>query len=199
MRGYECYHYKMIDSKKKTLAKHDNSACWAGISDQIRNKVEDIHIAKFKEPETEIYIKHIVGIINKVTPCKLVSIKKQVYIKYKLLKDFNKDLILLNFLRNLWNINNIPYDKLMTLKNVERTEIQLQYTSIFFKTLKSNFKIYKDPVQRLTHANFIACKTLEIINSPTHSNVHNYTQLKIKDTKSLLESKVHSTMNFLTT
>ena len=199
MRGYECYHYKMIDSKKKTLAKHDNSACWAGISDQIRNKVEDIHIAKFKEPETEIYIKHIVGIINKVTPCKLVSIKKQVYIKYKLLKDFNKDLILLNFLRNLWNINNIPYDKFMTLKNVERTEIQLQYTSIFFKTLKSNFKIYKDPVQRLTHANFIACKTLEIINSPTHSNVHNYTQLKIKDTKSLLESKVHSTMNFLTT
>ena len=199
MRGYECHHYKMIDSKKKTLEQHYNSACWAGIASQIREGVEDIYIAKFKEPETEIYIKHIVGIINKVTPCKLVSIKKTVYIKYKLLKDFNKDLILLNFLRNLWNINNIPYDKLIILKNVERTEIQLQYTSIFFKTLKSNFKMYKDPVQRLTHANFIACKSLEITNSPTHSNVHKYDLLKIKDTKSLLESKVHSTMNFLIT
>jgi hypothetical protein len=199
MRGYECHHYKMIDSKKKILEKCDNSACWAGINGQIREGVEDIYIEKFKEPETEIYIKHIVGIINKVTPCKLVSIKKTVYIKYKLLKKFDKDLILLNFLRNLWNKNNIPYRSLMSLKNDERINLESQYTLIFFKTLKSNFKIYKDPVQRLTHANFIACKTLEITNSPTHSNVHNYTNLKIKDTKSLLESKFNSTMTFLTT
>lgn len=198
MRGYECHHYKMTDSKKKTLEKNYRVACWAGINDIIKEGVEYIYIAKFKEPETEIYIKHIVGIINKVTPCKLVSIKKTVYIKYKLLKNYDRDLILLNFLRNLWNKNNITYDKLQNLKPVEIKELQLQYTHIFFKTLKSNFKLYKDPVQRLTHANYIACKALNILGTPTHSNVHKYTILKIKDTKSLLESQFSSTIAFLT-
>jgi len=119
MRGFNCYYYAMDNNNK--LIKNSNSSCWAGIHKtyyKYNSKAEKneevsllpelkdyIFIDQFRVPcktVSEKDVKRIVHLINKITNCELVKIKKKQYIKYKMLKHYSSDLLLLNIIRMLW-------------------------------------------------------------------------------------------------
>jgi len=127
MREHSDYHcYYFIDIGKKDLVQISNTACWAGIRDPkdyyyySNTKIdhwgsrERVH---YKESIPYIYIdffrtKHnslintkvLLKFINEITECKIVTINKKSYIKYKLINDnhYYSNLVLLNFIRMIW-------------------------------------------------------------------------------------------------
>ena len=176
MRIHACYVYEY---KKGVLTKNSNEACWASVP-KTKTKVE-IYIAQFDEPETILYQELLIGIVNQITPCSIVAIDMVKYIKFLTLGTYDRSLILLNFVRNLWYE---PYPG---------------YSVRFFEALKISDKKHTDPLARLTWANKEACATFGCVyNSPGHSNVHNASSLKIKMTKELLEWRGTNTRIFLT-
>lgn len=106
-------------------------------------------------------------------------------IKFPLYNEYNKNVLLLNFVRNLWH-EPIP-----------------NYTKIFFDNLDG----HKDPMKRLTYANMIACRSwqpkspyMELVG---HSNV--YKNAGVRTIKQFKEAKwekckygLMSTQTFLT-
>ncbi len=173
MRDYECYFGKTIESIEA-------EACWATLSHNPYSHadVTKIYISKFVQPETKNYISLIVSTVNQITPCQIVEKGGSEYIEYTLLKRYNNDLILLNFIRNLWS------------------EPFIDYSKNFFTFLSKSR--YKDPLKRLTDANMKACEIAKVFYAPGHSNVHEASRLKIKTVEQLKKYTGNSTRGFLT-
>lgn len=172
MRGFDCYWFTYVG---KALEQSSSTMCWSGIRrvlEDEKDKVKEIYITKYNEVETEKYQKRLIFIINKITPCSKVIIDKVEYIKFKLIKGYNNNLILLSFIRNLWN-NPMAHDK------------KCNYTEEFFKALKESKKLYSDPLERLTYANKEACPESALYVG--HSNVCNKKDLVIRKAKELLD------------
>src|SRR5690348_7299945 len=102
MRGYECYFY-YYDKQDKFVATQ-NHACWAGVQSVSMKLFKDdtIYIDRFENELTKKYVPLLVRIISKVTPCSIVTINGTKYIKMKVFQNYDKSLILLSFIRNLW-------------------------------------------------------------------------------------------------
>lgn len=105
------------------------------------------------------------------------------FIKFRLLDTYDKSLILLNFIRNLWN------------------EPVTGYSVHFFKFLAKCKE--KDPLAKLTWANKEACAKTPSTYSYGHSNAHKADTLVIKSKKDLLEWQqsnfgLYTTAEFLT-
>lgn len=153
-------------------------------------KDRSIYIENFEKKETIEYLPLLIQYINKITNCEIVEKSGKKYIKYKLIEGYDNNLILLNFIRNLWNTPSIKY---FTKKSEYANE---NYSIVFFNFLKDSKK--EDALEALTEANKKACTKLEITNSPGHSNVHDYNLLKIKKTEDLFKYKGYMTIEFLT-
>lgn len=194
MRSFSCYYYHKI--KDNTLEMNINNSCWAGIryyqkvrgrnyNDIIDNENPIIYIEKYEEEEQKEHVDLLLSIINRITPCKITVIDDKKYIEYHLIEGYDNNLILLNFIRNLWNE---PYHN---------------YSTYFFKYLKSSR--YKYPLAKLTDANIKACKQVEVDGNkifrygPGHSNVNQPDKMVIKNTKDLIGVKFNCTTTFLTT
>lgn len=175
MRTYACYLYTMKNDK---LTDTTSTACFACVSHHLG---KDLYIDRYTEDETKDYIDLIVKTINGVTLCELVTINNKDYIRIELLNGYNQNLILLNFIRNLWH------------------EPFAGYSLNFFKALEKEQD--KDALVRLTTANKKALEIKEYNNnySPGHSNVHKASSLKIKTKEDLLKGEPASTASFLTT
>ena len=182
MRSYDCHLYK---KQTGTLIKNNNTACFAGLRGHQKGTI--IYISHFKQKDTEQYIELLINVINKITPCQIVIINTIEYIEIKLLNTYSQSLIILNFIRNLWNkINTDYYKKSENYYNLE-----------FFKILEKSKK-YKEPLKRLTYANIESCKLFNLL-AKGHSNTYNYKSLKIKTTEELLAYKGNFSENFLIT
>tara|TARA_R110002124_G_scaffold281430_1_gene455660 strand:+ start:12076 stop:12687 length:612 start_codon:yes stop_codon:yes gene_type:complete len=124
-RCYNCYYYKKVDN---IFIINHNSACWAGIT-----SVNDWGIKEGKDIPDVIYIDiscsgcskfHILNIdkveklcyiLNKITECNLIQIQEKnndyyIMYKYAFNKHYNKNLLLLNFVRLIWD-NDTGLDK----------------------------------------------------------------------------------------
>lgn len=205
MRSFDCLYY--IKHYKK-LHQITNKACWAGVKhfdknikptslwgrvvndESINLKLKkSIYIDSYIDPLTEMYIEPLLNIINQITLCKLEEIDKKVYIKYNLLEKYDQNLILLNFIRNLWHT---PVGKSFT-----------PYTTKFFENIVNNPLNYTDPISLLTWANKDAVEEVtnkvQYLGSPGHSNVHDHNRLIVKDLPDFLEFNYNGTSTFLTT
>jgi len=177
-KNYTC-DYSLL-KKDNTIVKSNHNACWSNLNRILNNKDTDyILIENFEVEETKKYIPILINNINKITECQLVTLNNIQYIKYKLLSTYDQNLILLNFIRNLW------YSK-----------VSYKHDHIgFFEELKKSR--YKDALMRLTKANIKAC-----MNYPAYQDHNNCTlgnKLKLKTTKQLLEYDGTSVISFLTT
>jgi hypothetical protein len=173
MRGYQCYYYR-LDGEK--FIKNDNHACWAGLG--WKNDVKSIYIEDYGDDEK--WAKRITWIINKITPCKVVTIKDKKYIQYDLIQcdDFYcRNLFLLNFIRYLWN------------------EPEKGMSELFFAELAKT-RGNKDVIFRLTTANRAAylCKDGYNVNGG-HSNA--YKHAKVRTTEDFLNHNFTSVSSFL--
>jgi hypothetical protein len=200
MRGYACHFYHL--TKKNTLVKNNNTACWAGINrvppisdvkihageELDEANKEYIFVDQFVQPETEAYIPLLIRVLNKITPCEMVTIDDKQYIKIKLIGKYDNSLIVLNFLRNLWSCPSI-FNGQSPAKAI--------YTPTFFETLK-NARKYKDGLKRLMWANKAACEKIPGCGSMGHSNIHNADRLTIRSAEDLKNWNGYSTEGFLT-
>lgn len=211
--GFGCFFY-YIDIKDKVLKPTTATACWSGTSNWNRENMftdGEIYIYDWCYNKTTIDdAKRIVKLINKITPCSIVDlvckiddkeISKEKVIKYKFFGTYDQDLILLNFIRNLWYVPTY-----YSYKNEEDEKKHLNggYVSfnshvfdnvLFFDLIKKSRG--KDPLEVLTSANMECC-----VNSATtlgHCNVHKWKEMKVKNVESLLKYKGNSTKEFLTT
>jgi len=161
MRGYDCHYYYMTSNKE--LVKNSNSACWAGINNTPyikKGKVikNTIYIERF-ENEVIVNNKHIVrlvNLINNITPCKIVSIKKVKYIKFKLLGTYDQNLIVLNFIRQLWYECFTLFDSISFFDELKKTKRKKEVDSLYF--IMSIFKkhvIWDKESYTSGHSNFI--------------------------------------------
>lgn len=176
--NYGCHYYAFIN---KVFTRNGNGACWAGIQVYVvPNQPKYIYITDYDNEHTRKYQKLLISLINEITPCTFLTRQKVKYIKYELMSGgYNKNLVLLNFIRNLWS--NPRYSE------------NIDYTKIFFETLEKSNK--KDPLEMLMEANIKACEGLKY--APGHSNVNPVKDMKIKNKKQLLESKdLPSTVSF---
>ena len=166
----------------------------------------NIYIDQYDNDYTRKYQNLLVSIINQITPCSFTEIEGKKLIKFKTfaapegtynpvsktvnyeknMMTYRKNLILLNFIRNLWYEPGQDYTQ----------KPPYPYTHSFFSTLENNSEIL-DPLQRLTHANQIASQK---INSPYHSFGHsNASKFAIqKKTIQLFNSPMKDTHVFLT-
>lgn len=176
-KGFAC-HYSYL-KKDNTIAKSLSIICWGALNNPAnRPNIDYILIEDFEVEETKKYIPILINNINKITECELVTLNNIKYIKYKLLSTYDQNLILLNFIRNLW------YSK-----------VSCNHDHIgFFEELKKSR--YKDALMRLTKANIKACKTYKTYQD--HNNCTDGHKLKLKTTKQLLDYKGISTISFLT-
>lgn len=179
MRTFSCYfRYYYGD----VLRNNELTVCWAGANTpNLFGK--DIYIRKYTEKKTDKYQDLLIDIINEITPCKKKTLgellSKEEYIQFRMLSCFNKSLVLLSFIRNLWH------------------EPIAGYTDKFFKALEKSGEKYKDPLERLTWANKEAC-TDGSMYSPGHSNVHPKEKLLIRKKEDLLKTTyMSSTTEFL--
>jgi hypothetical protein len=177
MRDIRCYHFRKDGEK---MIPNSNSSCWAGIKSYLIDGTKLMYISKFRKPATEKYIPLLLRVINKITPVKLVTINNVEYIEFKLLKTYDQNVVLLNFIRNLWD------------------EPVAEYTKTFFETLENSK--FKDMLAKLCNANIHASKHYTSKYRPGHSNCLSYGQNGfLKVTQDLLEYKGNNTNEFLTT
>jgi len=173
MRGYRCYFYKMLNG---VIQPNPNDACWAGMRYWSN---ETIYISRFTESRTKKYIPILVDLINKITPCELVIVNDVEYIKIKLLSTYDQSLILLNFIRYLWN------------------EPAYFDIDLFFEFIEKD-ETMEEPLEKLMLANILACSRMNGYTGD-HSNTVMPAKGAIKNTKQLLEFKGKETQEFLTT
>jgi len=194
MRGFECYiHHK----SKKGFIRHYNTSCYGSI--RYYEPESTIYISGYDQRRTRKYQKLLIGLINEITPCELVTTKRKVYnrsysgddrlvktsalfntkfISFKLLGTYNQSLVLLNFVRNLWYSSPDVHN----------------YSVKFFKTLEKLDE--KEPLRRLTKANIEACKKFGSLYGGDHCNVH--IGLKVRTVSGLLKYDGRSVGHFLT-
>lgn len=163
-RGFTC---SVFIEKNRKLVQLERYACWSGINDY--HNEEEIYVAHYQDLLTLKYQKRLIYLVNQITPCSFVERDGMKFIKVKLFKNYNQNLVVLNFIRNLWHE---PYNT---------------YLNKFFKSLAKSKKKYKDPLERLTWANKEACIGYNSSYPPGHSNVFNHNTLLIKTKKELLE------------
>lgn len=190
MRSYNCYYYYLIDEK---LQLNNNTSCWAGITNgryydgegnghyaDIETR-KTIYIDKFTEDLTKKYIKPLVRCINKITPCEIVKLDKE-YIKFQLFGTYDQNLVVLNFIRNLWSIDG---------------GLSIEYTKLFFENFMKHR--HRDPLKRLTYANIIASKKTLVYDAHHCNGLGRcYAEkAKPKTVKQLLEYKSNSVHHFL--
>ena len=195
MRCYKCYIYHL---QNKKLVKNSNDACWAGLnrarfSDDkgdyiiLDAKTKDyIYIDKYIEPEiTDKQRKRIVYLINKIVPCKFVTIDNKTYIKYKLLNNHYSNLLLLNFIRILW-YTNLSFNNEQFFIDISKPKPRnLDYLEFMMICIKNNVDSkgswnYGD--HNFVYKNIIP-KTKEILLEYTGSSMQNFLQCKIEDVK----------------
>lgn len=176
MRGFQCTVYFGTSAGDLIPASH--GACWGMLQGETRERI--IYIGSFDEPETQKYQPLLLGLVNKITLCKLYEHKiNKRLIQFQMLSTYDQSLVLLNFIRNLWH-QPIPH-----------------YTSNFFIALEKSEEYYSDPLERMTWANIRAVQAgVMLYGNVGHSNVHK--NLKVKSTKQLLDYKGNSTQAFLT-
>lgn len=160
-----------------------SNACFSHIQSYMNpnNPTPYMLIFDFRDKATEKYIPVLVKTMNEITPCSLVTIDNVEYIKFKLFGTYDQSLVLLNFIRNLWNVPGA---------------CTLNYNITFFETLKKSR--YKDPFKRLTKANMVACKLYyQSKGTVGHSNCHGSGFLVIRDLNHLMKNKFGSTRSYL--
>lgn len=205
MRSFDCFYYI---KHFKELHQITNKACWAGLqhfdkkipSNTLYGKVisnninlrlkKTIYIDSYTDPLTEKYIEPLLKIINEITLCELEKIGEKVYIKYNLLEKYDQNLILLNFIRNLWH--------------TPGGAIFEDYTINFFENIINNPLNYEDPISLLTWANKDSLKKAttdkkRYLGSPGHSNIHDEKRLLVKNLEDFMEFNYSGTAPFLTT
>lgn len=185
--SYSCNIYAITINDN--LRQNENDACFAGITHYLKHKDFDIYIGDYERKETIVYAVHLINLINKITPCELVTIKNKKYIKFRLLKTYDQNLLLLNFIRNLWHSGDDA--------GWGEFDVDNCHSIIFFKKLISLRS--KDTFTRLTRANKYACIEKKIKYCPGHSNLNCGAKLKIKTTEELVNYTGRSTQEFLTT
>ncbi len=155
--------------------------CWNPLnwSKDIYPKGAVIHIDKYQDEVTEKYVKLLVGIINEIQPCSLVEAGKKTYISYKIIGIYNNDLILLNFIRNLWH------------------EHKAGYAAGFFTELKKLAKSDLSPMEKLTAANVAGVASCAMSGNGHHSPCHERVKVQ-KLPKSFYSRNVGETRDFLT-
>lgn len=184
-RGYECFF--CFQKKDGTLSQCGNSACWSSIAvltgtlsckrnDNFNN---NIYIFNYDIPETRKYQELLIGTINQITPCAITKKDGRNFIKYTILETYDQNLILLNFIRNLWH------------------EPHKGYVARFFENLILSGLEQKDPLARLTWANKQACPQ-HLVYPPGHSNVYMHKTLRVKEAVALIKYKGYNTYSFLT-
>lgn len=179
MRGFDVYMFHLAkDQTEQKYVKNYETACFADISrlHKRENIIEKdiIYLDDYIYPETEEYIDLVVKTINEITPCSI----EDGYIKVKLLPLYDQSLIVLNFIRALWD-GNYP-----------------NYSESLFDALSKETE--GDALEKLLKANKIACQQSNIRENNHHSNCYEYEKLKIKTIEQLLEFKKNSTYIFLT-
>lgn len=150
---------------------------------------------------SEDSLNKVIELVNEITPCKIIkktiSIeeishddayfkhyldKELLLLKFDLLKTYDQNLILLNFIRNYWYS---PKD---------------DYSKNFFELLNNKeFCKFRDPLKILTNANKEACRLNNVRQSYGHSNTQPHNRLKVKTKQQLLDYTGISTASFLTT
>lgn len=172
MRDFRC---KFALSGQKMY----DHACWAQLNSSVYPKGSSIWIDDYRYKDTEEYIELIVKVINEIQPCKLIEHEGKTYIEYKLIGLYNNDLILLNFVRNLWN------------------EHQPGYSLAFFKKLKTlrNSKKYT-AFEKLTAANVHAVEVCNKKGIGNHSNCHEGVQIR-KLPDNFYTTQLYTTKSFL--
>ena len=172
MMTYECHVYIYTGG---ALIKANHCACWAMLHDGSRAvcftsphgpvPVQEVYIDNFQHPDTEAHQERLLSLINQITPCGKVEVCGKSLIRYRLLERYSQNLVLLNFVRNLW------HDPLKG------------YVKKFFAHLEDCPP--GDPLEQLTWANREACGNVNY--SPGHSNAHPKKALKVKKAGQLLE------------
>ena len=148
MRDYRCFIYHLQNNK---LVQNSNNSCWAGLNKAkfssnkgeyiiLDTKTKDyIYIDKCIEKEiTDNQRKRIVYLINKITSCKFVTIDNKTYIQYKLLKNHYSNLLLLNFIRILWYINDSFDNNKFFIDICKRKPRKLDYLGFMMTCIKNN-------------------------------------------------------------
>ena len=134
----DCSVYGYIrKSKSDILYKIGNTACFAAINRilidngarlQVSYQDKVLYLSDVKNHGADIsnyyiniqkrpilddkYVTRIVNLVNKITPCKVVSINNVRFIKLKLLDTYAKNLVVCNILRMLWYIPlNIKFEE----------------------------------------------------------------------------------------
>ena len=182
MRGYECYIYHL---KNKKLVQNGNNACWAGLNKtQYLNK--NIYIDKYIELEiTDKQRNRIVYLINKITPCKFVTIKKVKYIQFKLLNNHYSNLLLLNFIRILWYKNKSFNNEQFFIDICKPKPRNLDYLEFMMTCIKNNVNTgpgwyYGD--HSFVYLNIIP-KTKEMLYKHTGNSMETFLKCKIENVK----------------
>ena len=182
MRGYECYKYHLIN---KELIENPNTACWAGL-DKSEYLGKDIYIDKYIEPEiTDKQRKRIVYLLNKITPCKFVTIEKVKYIQYKLLSNHYSNLLLLNFIRILWYKNGSFNNEQFFIDICKPKPRNLDYLEFMMTCIKNN--VYSGGNWYYGDHSFVYLgiipKTKEMLYKYTGNTMCTFLQCKIEDVK----------------
>lgn len=177
LRGYECHVYK--ERQDGDVVK-GGTACFSYVVSLFAEKIKHIYIdTHFAVNEKDL--KLLVYIINKITPCSIVVHEKIQtdfpVIKFNLLYGtYKQNLLLLNFIRYLWN------------------EPAYHFQEEFFKRLR-DFKTIKDPMLRLTTANQTSVNDKSSDQSCGHCNiVENVRTVTLKE---FMESNIKDIQVFL--
>jgi len=175
MRDYRCK-FAMLGNEPKM------QACWGGLQTTVfYAKDSKIIIDDYRVTETSKYVNLLVKIINKIQPCELITQGDKTYICYTRIGLYNNDLILLNFIRNLWN------------------EPISGYSVAFFEELSKLETKKLSAMEKLLTANRIACEKAKSTYSYGHSNCHKFAELVIKKLPKTFHSQhLSTTHSFLT-
>lgn len=191
MRGFNCYFTDNPDFNEIS-----SKICWGNIKYNNGCKEErEIYISNFTYDVTKKYVKTLVDIINKITPCKLVIQNDVQCIKFKLLKNYDSSLLLLSFIRTLW-YNPLP---IQYLEKKDTDEDKLIYIKTFFNLLKELQNKIDDSMELLLTAHKKALESIKIPNdySDVHSNIYASEKIQIKSTKDLLDYEGATTKGFI--
>ena len=200
MRDYGCYIYHL---ENKKLVQNNNQACWNGLNlsnyrkfdknqKQCVNIILDeatknyIYIDKYIEKEiTDKQRKRIVYLLNKITPCKFVTIEKVKYIQYKLLSNHYSNLLLLNFIRILWYKNGSFNNEQFFIDICKPKPRNLDYLEFMMTCIKNN--VYSGGNWYYGDHSFVYLgiipKTKEMLYKYTGNTMCTFLQCKIEDVK----------------
>lgn len=177
LRGYECHVYK--EMKSGDMAK-GSTVCFSYVRHLFAEKVEHLYIdTHFAVNEKDL--KLLVDIINEITPCSIVVHEKIQtefpVIKFNLLYGtYKQNLLLLNFIRYLWN------------------EPAYHFQEEFFKRLRE-FETIEDPMLRLTTANQTSVNKNSADQVCGHCNITK--NVRTVTLKEFMETKFDEIQSFL--